>query len=163
MNKEELYNEVISYIAHAQLWHRLRSIEGGEDLNTLLVSMLDTERRVLQHFGLPCTLQFSGYLQLLALKDDFSIADITVMLEELEAEAILYLTSPVLTNIEFLTMARAKRLAIDDVLPILNPNLRADPYNEELYQTQFLTGGLSATDFLKQFRLASPDNNFIKH
>lgn len=59
MERTALFNEVVSYVAHAQLWHRLRAHTPQQDLNELFVSMLETESRVMRHYGLPETFEFT--------------------------------------------------------------------------------------------------------
>lgn len=153
MNKTELYNEVLSYIAHAQLWHRMRTYTPSLELNDLLVGMMEAEGKVVRHFGLPETLQFTTPLQFLALKEDFELGDIKTLLEELEQEAICYFAGPVLTDLQILEKAKRERLNIDDVLAALSHPVRADAELDELYHEQFLNGRISAEALLSHTRM----------
>lgn len=152
MTRPQLIEEVVSYIAHANLWHRMRPLSTAVELNDLMVGMLESEGRILGHFGLPATLEFNTPIQFLALKEDFEFGDISVMLDQLEQLAVHYHASPVLTDIALLEKAQREQMSIENVLPALRFPMLADDYFDDLYHNHFLTGLLRPEDFLIKLR-----------
>mgnify|MGYP003579865971 CR=1 FL=1 len=130
----------------------------AEDHNDLMLLIVEGERRLLEMFGLPCTLSHSKTLQYCALKQDLALLDVELLYSQLGAAAEEYLLGPVTTDIELLEQAQEKKLYIDEVLPLMSLKLKAEPYYLYLYLEFFLKDLISARLFLEEVKIVQQNN-----
>ena len=152
---EEFKAVYLDYVARNRLWAFLQGSDSHVKLNDLMLLILEGEEKILQSFGLPAILSYSSLLQIKSLKVNFDLADISVLYDELNSEAKLYLTGSVKTDLELLNMAQKRGLYIDEVLPQLSLKLKAESYFHFLYDKCFLPGIITAQNFLEEIRIVS--------
>lgn len=158
MEKTEVFNKIICYVAQAQLWHKLRLTHTDDQLNGLLLQLITIEEELLAFYGLPNTLHYNEYFQLLALKDDFVLTDAEQLISELEAAAITFFSSPPMTDLELLKQAIENKAIIDDVLPAIRLKLKPEPYYNYVYETKLLNGLIEPQVILKDFQVVAENS-----
>ncbi len=155
MERTEVLNKITCYVAQAQLWHRLRITHTDDQLNNLLLEVITIEEEILSFYGLPNTLHYNEYLQLLALKDDFILDDAEKLISEFEQTAAIFLSSPVITDAELLRDAFENKTLIENILPATRLKLKPEPYFEYVYETKFLNGLTRPEEMLADFQIVA--------
>jgi hypothetical protein len=155
MEKADVLNKITCYVAQAQLWHKLRLTHTDDELNDLLLQIILIEEELLAFYGLPNTLHYNEYFQLLALKDDFILADAKQLISELEESAATFLSSPVITDVELLRQAFENKTTIENVLPATRLKLKPEPYFDYVYETKFLKGLTEPQVILTDFQIVA--------
>lgn len=145
----------LHYAAHHRLLSYLEDTHSYEDLNELMLLIAEGEEKILQSFGLPCTVNNSLPLKIYCSDPDFGLADIPLLYEELRVEAKRYLTGSVLMDLQVLKFAQQWGLHIDEVLPQISLRLKAEAYCHFLYVEYFLPGSISPATFLEEIRVVA--------
>ena len=151
MEKADVLNKVISYVAHAHLWYKLRNTHTNGQLNDLLMQLINEEEEILSFYGLPYTLDCSEHLQFLALKDNFVVEDAKQLISELQDIATAFLKKPVISDVELLREAIKNKTIFENVLPATKLKLKPLPYFDYVYETKLLEGLLEPQLMLTEF------------
>lgn len=149
---EEFQAEFLNYATQNRLWVDIQLSGDYTELDNFLSGIVESEGRLLDKFGLPCTLSRSEILQKHSLIIGLSLADVWSLYSWLKEEANQYFLSATVSDIQLLSDAQKEKVYIDEVLPQTSLGIRAESYYLYLYYELLLKDKIGPQLFVEEVR-----------